>query len=169
MDSLKQKFFEKSSALAKEIKGLLKEHGDTVVGEVKLSQVYGGMRGLISMPWEPSALDAKEGIRFRGYSIPQLRELLPKAPGGKEPLPEGLFYLMLVGEIPTQEEVDAISQEWRDRADIPARHRGGKLTPRDGHPTARPRPERRFHRSYHIGFAARRAWCATLPSHDHRQ
>ena len=72
------------------------------------------------MPWEPSSLDAQVGIRFRGYSIPELRELLPRIPNGKEPLPEGLFYLMLVGEIPTQEEVDAISQEWRERAEIPA-------------------------------------------------
>lgn len=120
MDALKQKFHEKSSALAVEVKALLKEHGDLKVGEIKLGQVYGGMRGMPSMPWEPSSLDAQVGIRFRGYSIPELRELLPKAPGGKEPLPEGLFYLMLVGEIPTQEEVSSISEEWRNRSTIPA-------------------------------------------------
>ena len=120
MDALKQKFHEKSSALAVEVKALLKEHGDLKVGEIKLGQVYGGMRGMPSMPWEPSSLDAQVGIRFRGYSIPELRELLPKAPGGKEPLPEGLFYLMLVGEIPTQEEVESISEEWRNRSTIPA-------------------------------------------------
>lgn len=120
MDALKQKFYEKSSALATEVKSLLKEHGNLTVGEIKLSQIYGGMRGMPSMPWEPSSLDAQVGIRFRGYSIPELRELLPKAPGGKEPLPEGLFYLMLVGEIPTEEEVKNISEEWRNRSEIPA-------------------------------------------------
>ncbi len=120
MDALKQKFHEKSSELAKEVKALLKEHGNKVVGEVTLKQIYGGMRGLKSMPWEPSSLDATVGIRFRGYSIPELRELLPKVPGGKEPLPEGLFYLMLVGEIPTEEQVKAISEEWQKRASIPA-------------------------------------------------
>lgn len=120
MDALKQKFHEKSSSLAKEVKALLKEHGDITVGEIKLKQVYGGMRGMPSMPWEPSSLDATVGIRFRGYSIPELRELLPKAPGDKEPLPEGLFYLMLVGEIPTEEEVRSISAEWQRRSDLPA-------------------------------------------------
>ena len=120
MDALKQKFHGKASALAKEVKAMLKEHGDITVGDIKLRQIYGGMRGMPSMPWEPSSLDAQVGIRFRGYSIPELRELLPRIPNGKEPLPEGLFYLMLVGEIPTQEEVDAISQEWRERAEIPA-------------------------------------------------
>lgn len=120
MDALKQKFHEKSSALAKEVKALLKEHGNITVGQIKLSQVYGGMRGMPSMPWETSSLDATVGIRFRGYSIPELRELLPKVPGGKEPLPEGLFYLMLVGEIPTQEQVNSISREWQERAELPA-------------------------------------------------
>lgn len=119
MDLLKQKFQEKSSALQKEVKALLKEHGDKIVGEVSLSQVFGGMRGVKSMVWETSQLDATEGIRFRGYSIPQLRELLPKVPGGKEPLPEGLFWLMLVGEIPTKEEVQLVTDQWMQRGVVP--------------------------------------------------
>ncbi|MEM9823724.1 MAG: citrate (Si)-synthase [Bacteroidota bacterium] len=119
MDPLKQKFQEKSFALKGQIKALLKEHATTKVDEVTLKQVFGGMRGVKSMVWETSALDPIEGIRFRGYSIPQLRELLPKAEGGKEPLPEGLFWLMLVGEIPTDEEVKWLCDQWRNRAVVP--------------------------------------------------
>ena len=48
------------------------------------------MRGMTGLVTETSLLDAQEGIRFRGYSIPELRET-PKSPGGTEPLPEGLF------------------------------------------------------------------------------
>jgi citrate synthase len=59
------------------------------------------MTGLVT---ETSLLDANEGIRFRGYSIPELRQKLPKATGGTEPLPEALFHLMLLGELPTPEE-----------------------------------------------------------------
>lgn len=118
MDQLKLKFKEKSSTLKTELKTLLKEHGSLEVGTVTLAQIYGGMRGLKSMPWETSELDAQEGIKFRGYSIPKLKELLPKAEGGKEPLPEGLFWLMLVGEIPTKEQVDTISKEWLKRGAI---------------------------------------------------
>ncbi len=120
MDRLKQKFYEKSSALKTEIKALSKEHGNMVMDQVKLSQIVGGMRGIKSMLWETSVLDAEVGIRFRGYSIPELKELLPKkANGGKEPLPEGLFWLMLVDEIPTQEDVEWLSDEWEKRAEIP--------------------------------------------------
>lgn len=119
MDTLKQLFFEKSQTLSKEVKELLKEHGDTIVDEVRLEQMYGGMRDITSMIWEPSLLDAEEGIRFRGFSIPELREKLPSAPNGKEPLPEGLFWLMLVGEIPTKEQVKWLTENWVRRANIP--------------------------------------------------
>ena len=61
-----------------------------MVGEVTLDQVYGGARGIKSLVWEGSVLDSEEGIRFRGKTIPECQKLLPKAPGGEEPLPEGL-------------------------------------------------------------------------------
>ena len=120
MDPLKKKFQEKSSALAGEIKAMLKEHGGMKVDEVVLSQVYGGARGVKMMVWETSQLDPIEGIRFRGYTIPELKEVLPKGPDGKEPLPEGLFWLMLVGEVPTEEEVEWLTKEWSKRSELPA-------------------------------------------------
>lgn len=119
MDPLKQKFKEKSSEQKAKIKALLKEHGNKKVDEVLLNQVFGGMRGVKSMIWEPSQLDPIDGIRFRGYSIPELREKLPKAPGDKEPLPEGLFWLMLVGEIPTSEEAKWLTDQWISRSIVP--------------------------------------------------
>lgn len=119
MDRLKAKFQEKSGALRTELRTILKERGTEEVDTVKVSQIIGGMRGIKSMLWETSALDAYEGIRFRGYSIPQLKEILPTAEGGKEPLPEGLFWLMLVDEVPTKEDVDALSEEWRKRGHLP--------------------------------------------------
>ncbi len=118
MDPLKEKFQQKSSALTTELKTLLKEHGDDKVDEVKIKQIFGGARGIKMMVWETSQLDPIEGIRFRGYSIPQLKEKLPGGPSG-EPKPEGLFWLMLVGEIPSEEEVNWLSEEWRRRGEVP--------------------------------------------------
>lgn len=119
MDQLKQLFYEKSQQTANEVKELLKAHGNTRVDDVNLDQVYGGMRDITCMIWEPSLLDSEEGIRFRGYSIPELREKLPHTPNGKEPLPEGLFWLMLVGEIPTEEQVKWVTDNWVHRSNIP--------------------------------------------------
>jgi len=103
-----------------QIKEFRKGHGSTVVGEVTVDMMYGGMRGIKGLVTETSVLDPDEGIRFRGYTIPECQELLPKAPGGDEPLPEGLFWLLCTGEVPTEEQVKALSAEWASRADIPS-------------------------------------------------
>lgn len=137
MDPLKQKFIEKASALKAEMKALLAEHGNRKVDEVTLSQIFGGARNIKMMVWEPSELDPIEGIRFRGYSISQLRELLPQGPAGKEPLPEGLFWLMLVGEIPTPDQVNWLTDQWRHRSNVPEHiFRVLDAMPFDSHPMA---------------------------------
>src|SRR5687767_226128 len=119
MGILKDRFREKATASAEEIKALLKEHGHKKIGEVQLSQIYQGMRGITGLVSETSLLDSKEGIRFRGYSIPELQEKLPKAKGGTEPLPEGLFYLMLIGELPTEEDVNHVTSILQRRSHVP--------------------------------------------------
>jgi citrate synthase len=119
MGIIKDRFKEKADAVALEIKDLLKEHGNKVIGEVTLSQIYQGMRGMTGLVTETSLLDAQDGIRFRGYSIPELREKLPKIPGGTEPLPEGLFYLMLVGDLPSEDDVQHLSSVWQRRSHVP--------------------------------------------------
>ncbi len=119
MELLKEKFKAKAEAAGLEIKEIIKTHGAKKVGEVTLSQVYQGMRGITGLVTETSLLDAQEGIRFRGYSIPELQVSLPKAPGGGEPLPEGLFHLMLLGELPNQEDVEMITNIWQRRSHVP--------------------------------------------------
>lgn len=119
MGDLKDRFKLKADHLASEIKDILKEHGTKKIGEVTLAQVYQGMRGMTGLVSETSLLDANDGIRFRGYSIPELQEKLPKAPGGKEPLPEGLFYLMLIGELPTEADVHHVTSVLQRRSHVP--------------------------------------------------
>jgi citrate synthase len=119
MGILKDRFKVKADQTAAEIKDILKEHGNKKIGEVVLSQVYQGMRGITGLVSETSLLDPQEGIRFRGYSIPELRQKFPKAKGGDEPLPEGLFYLMLLGELPTEEHTAYITSVWQRRSHVP--------------------------------------------------
>ena len=116
---MKDRFKAKADASAEEIKEILKEHGSRKIGEVQLSQVYNGMRGITGLVTETSLLDAQVGIRFRGYSIPDLQKKLPKAKGGNEPLPEGLFYLMLMGELPKEEDTTYLSSVWQRRSHVP--------------------------------------------------
>lgn len=117
--SLKNLFSEVIHPHAAEVKAMIAEHGNFKLGEITAAQVFSGMKGMVGMITETSKLDPEEGIRFRGYSIPELYALLPKAEGGNEPLPEGIFYLMLTGKIPGRDDVQALSQEWEKRAEIP--------------------------------------------------
>ncbi|KAK4967572.1 citrate (Si)-synthase [Elasticomyces elasticus] len=134
--SLKETFAAKIPSEVEKIKKLRKGYGSKVVGEVTLDQVYGGARGIKSLVWEGSVLDSEEGIRFRGKTvskarfrgvnmvahdcqIPECQKLLPKAPGGEEPLPEGLFWLLLTGEVPSEQQVRDLSAEWAARSDVP--------------------------------------------------
>ena len=119
MDRIKEKFKEKSAPVAVEIKDLIKTNGAFVLGQYTVEQVYQGMKGMVGMVTETSKLDSEEGIRFRGYSIPELREKLPVSKEGPEPLPEGIFYLLLTGEMPSLENVIEVNNEWMKRAIVP--------------------------------------------------
>jgi citrate synthase len=118
MDKIKEKFAKKALPLAQEVKQFVKEHGTHVLGSYTVEQVYQGMKGMIGMVTETSKLDPEEGIRFRGYSIPELREKLPRGKGG-ENLPEGIFYLLLIGELPTEEDAHEVSNQWARRSHVP--------------------------------------------------
>lgn len=167
MDPLKQKFIEKASALRDKVRAMLKEHGETVVDEVTMSQVYGGARNIKMMVWETSELDAQEGIRFRGYSIPELKKLLPK--GDKEIRPEGLFWLMLTGEVPTEQEVEGLRNEWRKRNQVPQYVFNVLDTlPKDTHPMSQftiainaLQTESKFARRYNEGLSKTEHWDPT--------
>jgi len=101
------------------VKKLKTEHADRILGTCTIGQAYGGMRDIKSMVYETSLLDSNEGIRFRGLTIPEIQAKLPKAPGGSEPLPEGLLWLLLTGEVPTPGQVESIRVELAKRSTVP--------------------------------------------------
>lgn len=94
------------------------EYGEKILGTCTISQAYGGMRDIKSMVYETSLLDAQEGIRFRGLSIPEVQQKLPKAKGGSEPLPEALLWLLLTGEVPSANQTEQLRQDLINRATV---------------------------------------------------
>lgn len=114
---------------------LLKEHGNVEVSKVLISQFYGGMRGVKCLTTDISYLDPMEGIRFRGYTIPEALEKLPKAPGAEMPYVEGHLYLLLTGDIPTEDEVQEVIEDLKGRGEVPAYVWDTlRALPRDTHP-----------------------------------
>ena len=119
MEYIKNKFYQKASKCIGEYQRLKNDYGDKVIAQVTIGQVMTGMKGVPSLITDTSKLDPSTGIRFRGYTIPELKEKLPRLVPDGEPLPEGLFYLMLIGEIPDRDDVLNISKDWATRAYVP--------------------------------------------------
>ncbi|REE80396.1 citrate synthase [Lutibacter oceani] len=119
MSTLKEKLYKKIKEHRPRTTKLIKEYGDKVIDQVTVSQALGGMRGIKSLVTDISYLDPLEGIRYRGYTLPEVLEKLPKSKGAEMPYVEGLYYLLLTGEIPTQEEVDDVIIDFNNRRTVP--------------------------------------------------
>ncbi len=132
---LHEKISAQLPAWRERIKSLAKEHADVKVEDVTIGQIVGGMRDIKSLLSDVSFVDPAEGIRFRGLSIPEMLKALPKARGGKMPMVGGLYYLLMVGEVPTKEQALEVEAEWAKRADIPDYvYKMLKTMPKDTHP-----------------------------------
>ena len=117
------------------IKSLAKEHGEVKVDDVTVGQIIGGMRDIKSLLTDVSFVDPAHGILFRGMSIPEVLKKLPKARGGKMPLVGGLYYLLMIGEVPTREQALQVEEEWAKRASVPDYvYKMLKSMPRETHP-----------------------------------
>ena len=119
MSRLKKQVQDKIEAWRPRTTRLLKEFGKVKVDEVDISQVIGGARDIKSLITDISYLDPFEGIRFRGFTIPEVLEKLPKVPGGEMPYVEGFFFFLLTGDIPSMEDVKEVAAEFSKRKEIP--------------------------------------------------
>lgn len=148
------------------VKKLVEEHGEVVVDQVTIGQIYGGMRDARVMVTDISYVDPAEGIRFRGYSIPEVLSKLPKPDGVEMPFVGGLYYLLLVGEIPTKEQACAVEAEWVRRSTIPQHvYEMLRTMPKETHPMTlftlavqSLQTQSEFARRYHEGMRKEEYW-----------
>lgn len=119
MAGLKETLYRKIQTWRPRIKNLLDEHSDVVVDTVTIGKLLGGMRELKCLVTDISYLDPNEGIRYRNYTLPELFNRLPKPKNAEMPYVEGVFYLLLTGDIPTQENVNEVLDEFKKRRVLP--------------------------------------------------
>jgi citrate synthase len=130
-ETLKQKIEEFRPRTTK----LVKEFGKVVIDQVTIDQAIGGARDVRNLVTDISYLDPQEGIRFRGKTIPETFEALPKAPGSAYPTVESFWYMLLTGDVPTQAQVDEVVAEWKVRQEVPSYVWDAlRALPRDSHP-----------------------------------
>ena len=148
------------------VRRLVKESGDVVVGEVTIGQVYGGMRDVKGLVTDISYVDPTEGIRFRGFTIPEVLEKLPKPKEADMPYVGGLYYLLLMGEVPTEADALDVEEEWKTRGEVPQYVFDViQAMPHDTHPVAlfsmavlSMQPNSLFARKYHDGLKKESYW-----------
>ncbi len=163
---LHDKIAEQLPAWRERFRILSKEHADVVVDQVTVGQIVGGMRDIKALLTDISYVDPAEGIRFRGFSVPEVLRLLPRREGDEMPLVGGLYYLLMVGEMPTLEQAFSVEAEWARRAEMPEYvQRILQDMPADTHPMilftqavlAMAR-ESLFTRKYHEGMKKETYW-----------
>ncbi|XP_072384194.1 probable citrate synthase 1, mitochondrial [Diabrotica undecimpunctata] len=150
----------------KRIQEFRKEYGNFKVQDVTINMMYGGMRGLKALVTETSVLDPNEGISFRGIPLQKCRKILPTTAGGKEPIPESLFWLLLTGNVPSQAQANAVSKEWAQRAELPPHViKVLKTIPKSVHPMSQlsaavtvMNSESKFRKAYASGIAKADYW-----------
>lgn len=106
---LKEKLSEKIPHVQQRVRSLVRDHSAKEVATVNIGQIVGGMKELPCMFYHASALDPMDGITFRGHSIPEMQQALPKI--NREPLPEAVFWLLLTGEVPSKADLADLQSE----------------------------------------------------------
>lgn len=102
----------------KEFKEVKEQYGQKSLGEIKVEQVLGGMRGIPGLFYETSKLDAQKGIMLRQYNLFDLCNHL-KYKGSEEPLPEALLWFLFTGEIPNETQIKYMIDLIHERGAVP--------------------------------------------------
>ncbi len=166
MSTLKNLLKQKIEAHRPRTTKLLKEYGDVKVGEVTMTQAIGGMRSIKSLVTDISYLDPNEGIRFRGKTIPETLEALPKPEGKDYPYVEGFWFFLLTGEVPTLKQTLEVVDDFKSRSDIPQYVIDVlKAMPKDSHPMVlfstaimTMQKDSKFAKFYEEGYNKMTAW-----------
>ena len=109
MATLQEKLAEQLPRNQQEIRDLVKNHGDKVLSEVKVSQAFGGMRGVKALICDTSLVEPDAGLSIRGTSILDLVDKVP----------EEIFFLLCTGELPNKDALSALQKDLTDRQQVP--------------------------------------------------
>ncbi|KAG5343906.1 CISY1 synthase, partial [Acromyrmex charruanus] len=84
--------------------------GPSVVSQITVENLYTGLNDIKIIVKETSELDPKHGIVYRGLTIPEVITLLPRE--GNSPSAEAVFWLLLTGDVPTQQQIASLIADW---------------------------------------------------------
>lgn len=109
MSDLKEEIQNHIFKLQLEIDDIFAKGRNSVVSEVTIGQIYGGMRGLVALACNTSYVDPYSGLHIGEYTT---NEFVDK-------LPEEIFFLLSTGEFPDKESLADFQNDLNKRAKIP--------------------------------------------------
>ena len=92
-----------------DLKLILDKKGDKVISDVTVSQAIKGMRGVKGLVCDTSTVSADKGLIVRGHPILDITNILP----------EEVFYLLLVGDLPNQDQLLDLQNQLNDHRVVP--------------------------------------------------
>ena len=93
----------------KNIKDLIAKKGDNTISEVNVAQAYSGLRGIKAFVCDTSAVDPDKGLIIRGMPLLDIKNILP----------EEVFYLLIAGKLPSNEELEDLKDEFSKHLKVP--------------------------------------------------
>jgi len=106
---LQEQLIKKIPIWQDDLKRVLDKNGDQVISNVTVSQAIKGMRGVKSLICDTSAVSADKGLIIRGHPILDITNILP----------EEVFYLLLIGDLPNQDQLSDLQNQLNEYRVVP--------------------------------------------------
>tara|TARA_B100001996_G_scaffold63978_2_gene46047 strand:+ start:34894 stop:36156 length:1263 start_codon:yes stop_codon:yes gene_type:complete len=106
---LQEQLIKKIPIWQDDLKRVLDQNGDQVISNVTVSQAIKGMRGVKSLICDTSAVSADKGLIIRGHPILDITNILP----------EEVFYLLLIGDLPNQDQLSDLQNQLNEYRVVP--------------------------------------------------
>jgi len=160
MGALHDAFAEQVPGLRDERTDVLQRSGDRAISSVTVAQAMGGMRDVRAMVCDTSYVDPQRGLLIRGTPVSELLDRLP----------EDVFFLLLIGRLPSPGESASVRDEIAAQPRVPETiWHALEAMPRESHPMAMlssallaMEHESVFARRYDEGVSRDEYWSATL-------
>ncbi|KAL6428166.1 hypothetical protein ACFW04_008490 [Cataglyphis niger] len=111
--NLKEALCEKIPVHHDLVRYIRRNFGPNIVSQITIDSLYDGLNDVKSIVKETSEIDPKHGLMFRGLTLSEVITLLPRQ--GNSPSAEAIFWLLLTGDIPTQQQTASLIADWTSR------------------------------------------------------
>ena len=109
MPSLHELFAGQVEQLRAEREQLLAGRGEREISRVTVAQAHGGLRGVNALICDTSTVDPERGLFIRGIPVTDLLDRFP----------EDIFFLLLMGRLPSNEETKLVRDEIAAQERVP--------------------------------------------------